>query len=66
MAANSIIKANNPSSPGMPLRKVKYTVQRDMNKGFINILIKSVLQGVKENFLPSKENKKAYRKLRRA
>ena len=65
VAANSIIKTNNPSAPGKPLRKVNYTVQRDMNKGFVNILIKSVLEGVKESFLPSKENKKLYRKARK-
>ncbi len=65
VAANSIIKTSNPSAPDMPLRTVNFTVQRDMNKGFINILIKSVLEGVKESFLPSKENKKLYRKGRR-
>ena len=65
VAANSIIKSNNPSAPDMPLRKVLYTVDRDMNKGFVNILIKSVLEGMKESFVPSKENKKLYRKARK-
>jgi len=32
-----------------------------MNKGFINIIIKSLLGGLKETMLMSKENKKTYR-----
>lgn len=66
VVANSIIKSNNPSAPNLPIRKVDFTVQRDMNKGFVNILIKSVLEGMKESVLPSKANKKLYRKARRA
>jgi hypothetical protein len=37
-------------------------VDRDMNKGGINILLKSALTGLKETIIMSKENKKAYKK----
>ncbi len=64
IAASSVVKANNPSGPNVPLRKVKFKVERDIHKGFVNIIIKSVLAGVKESILPSKENRKLYRKVK--
>jgi uncharacterized protein YaaN involved in tellurite resistance len=36
-----------------------------MNKGFVNIIIKSVLSGLKETMIMSKENKKAYKKAKK-
>jgi hypothetical protein len=36
-----------------------------MNKGFVNILIKSVLNGLKETMIMSKENKKAYKQAKK-
>ena len=56
-AANSIVNASNPSLPGQPPRVVKLKAERDMNKGFVNIILKLVLNGVKETFIMSKENK---------
>ncbi|OYT11987.1 MAG: hypothetical protein B6I18_02205 [Bacteroidetes bacterium 4572_112] len=59
--ANSVINSSNPIKPGLPARKVDFVFHRDMNKGFINLLIKSVLTGTKESVLPSKGNRKKYR-----
>ena len=59
-AANTYLNASNPVSPNLPERVVKFEVERDMRKGFLSMLIKSVLDGVKETFIMSKENKKAY------
>ena len=64
-AANTIMHSNNPANPDLPARKVEYTVVRDMNKGFINLIIKSILSGVKESILPSRENRKHYKELRK-
>ena len=61
IVANSLINSSNPIKPGLPARKVDFVFHRDMNKGFINLLIKSVLTGAKESVLPSKENRKKYR-----
>jgi len=64
-AANTIMLSNNPVHKGAPPRKVKFEVARDMNRGFINILIKSVLSGMKESLLPSKENRKQYKEVKK-
>jgi hypothetical protein len=61
-AANKYLHSSNPISADLPPRIVQFKVNRDMNKGFINILIKSVLNGLKETMKMSKENKKAYKK----
>jgi hypothetical protein len=59
-AANTIVHTSNPgSSNGLP-REVKLRADRDMNKGFVNIVLKSLLNGVKESLLMSKENRAAY------
>jgi len=60
-AANTILDSRNPGSNDLPPRIVKFRAARDMNKGFINIIIKSVLGGLKETMIMSKENKKAYK-----
>jgi hypothetical protein len=60
-AANSVLHASNPNSDKLPPRVVKYHVERDMNKGFINLIIKSVLNGLKETMIMSAENRKAYK-----
>lgn len=60
-AANSYLNASNPPSPGKPPRVVIYHAERDMNKGFFNIILKSVLNGLKETMIMSKENKKTYK-----
>jgi len=65
-AANSYLSENNPPDSGMPAKIVKYKVQRDKHKGFVNIIIKSAIAGVKETMLLSGENKKAYKKKKKA
>jgi len=61
-AANTYLSENNPPDSGSPPKIVKYKVERDMHKGFVNIIIKSALAGLKETMLLSGENKKAYKK----
>ena len=60
-AANTYIDASNPSGADKPPRSVQYSVDRDMNKGFINIIIRTFLSGLKETMIVSKENKKTYK-----
>jgi len=59
--ANTVVPAANPASADKPQRIVKFSVERDMNKAFINLIIKSVLNGLKETLIMSKENKQSYR-----
>ena len=59
-AANTVVASANPTSSGQPPKIVKYQVDRDMNKSFVNITIKSALAGLKETVMMSKENRKAY------
>ena len=63
--ANSYLYLNNPAEPDMPPREVNFHVERDMNKSFINLLIKGLLAGIKESIIPSKENRKLYRQNRK-
>jgi hypothetical protein len=60
-AANTILVSANPASPDLPVREVKFEVIRDPRKGFMNMIIKSILDGLKETFMMSKENKQAYK-----
>jgi hypothetical protein len=60
-AANTVVASSNPGSEDLPPKIVKYSFERDMNKGFINVVLKSALTGIKETVLMSKENKKAYK-----
>lgn len=59
-AANSILNSSNPVSSDLPPRIVKFQIERDMTKGFVNVLIKSMLNGLKETMIMSKENRKTY------
>ncbi len=59
--ANTVVPAANPASADKPQRIVKFSAERDMNKAFINLIIKSVLNGLKETMIMSKENKQNYR-----
>ena len=61
IVANTVMNSSNPIKPGLPARKVDFVFHRDMNKGFMNLFIKSVLTGAKESVLPSKGNRKKYR-----
>ena len=58
--ANTILNTNNPTSENMPPREVKFRAGRDMNKGFVNLIIKSILDGMKETMILSKENRKEF------
>ena len=59
--ANTILDSSNPNRADLPPRVVKFQVDRDMNKGFVNIIMKSMLAGLKETMIMSKENKKSHR-----
>jgi hypothetical protein len=59
--ANTILPAANPASADLPPRIVTFHVQRDLNKSFVNLTIKSLLAGLKESVIMSKENKKTYK-----
>jgi len=64
-AANTILISSNPGSDNLPPRVVQFRAERDMNKGFINVILKSVLSGLKETMIMSKENKKTYREAKK-
>jgi len=65
-AAKNYLNKSNPVSPEKPARLVKFSVERDRNKGFMNLVVKSVVSGLKETILPSKENRKTYQDSKRA
>jgi len=60
-AANTVVASSNPGSADLPPKIVQYNFERDMNKGFINVVLKSALTGIKETVMMSKENKKTYK-----
>lgn len=64
-AANTVVASSNPVSEGLPPKVVNFGIDRDMNKAFVNVLIKSALTGLKETVVMSKENKKAYREAKK-
>jgi len=64
-AANQALHESNPPSDKLPQREVEFKVDRDSRKGFINLLIKSLLNGLKETMFMSKENKKAYKEAKK-
>jgi hypothetical protein len=64
-AANTVVNSSNPGTKNLPPRVVQFRAERDMNKGFINIIIKSVLSGLKETMIMSKENRKTYREAKK-
>ena len=63
--ANTVLPSANPASTDKPQRIVKFSAERDMNKAFVNLIIKSVLNGLKETLIMSKENKQDYREKKR-
>jgi len=65
-AANNYLNKSNPVSPDKPSRLVKFTVERDQNLGFMNLIVKSLVSGLKETILPSKENRKVYQESKKA
>jgi hypothetical protein len=64
-AANAVVASSNPASEVLPPRIVKYHVERDMNKAFINLTLISVLEGLKQTVFMSKENKKQYKQIKK-
>ncbi|MEO8146528.1 MAG: hypothetical protein ABI723_02770 [Bacteroidia bacterium] len=66
LTGNAALNNSNPPSADMPPRIVQFQVERDMNKGFINVLIKSILVGLKETMIMNKENRKAYKEHKKA
>ena len=64
-AANTILPAANPASGTVPPRIVHFTVERDMNKSFINLVLKSLFAGLKETMIMSKENRKENREAKK-
>ena len=63
--ANSVMNSSNPVSATLPPRNVQFHIERDMNKGFLNVIIKSIMNGLKETMIMSKENRKAYKESKR-
>jgi len=64
-AANTVLNSSNPVSSDLPPRVVKFQIERDMTKGFINVLIKSILNGLKETMIMSKENRKTHQEAKK-
>jgi hypothetical protein len=64
-AANTVLNSSNPVSADLPPREVQFNIQRDMTKGFVNVLIKSILNGLKETMIMSKENRKTYQEAKK-
>ena len=60
-AANTYLNAGNPVSEDLPVRVVQFRVERDPRKGYLAMLVKSILTGIKETFIMNKENKQAYK-----
>ena len=65
-AANNYLNSSNPASADKAARVVKFGVERDSNKGFMNLIIKSVVSGLQETMIPSKENRKMNRDTKKA
>ena len=59
-AGNTIVQSANPPSENSLARVVDFHIERDMNKAFLNVIIKSVLEGIKETLIMGKENRKAH------
>jgi hypothetical protein len=64
-AANTVLNKSNPASDKQPPRIVQFSADRDMNKAFVNLMIKSILDGFKETMIMSKENRKTFREAKR-
>jgi len=64
-AANTVLNNSNPSSDKLPPRIVKFSAERDMNKAFVNLMIKSILDGLKETMIMSKGNRRTFREAKR-
>jgi hypothetical protein len=65
-ATNNYLNSSNPASNNKAARVVKFDVDRDMNRGFMNLVVKSVVSGLQETMLPSRENRKMNRETKKA
>lgn len=65
-AANNYLNSSNPASNDKAARLVKFDVERDRNRGFMNLVVKSILSGLHETMIPSKENRKLNRETKKA
>lgn len=65
-AANNYLNSSNPASNDKAARIVKFDVERDRNRGFMNLVVKSILAGLQETMIPSKENRKLNRETKKA
>ncbi len=63
--ANTVLISQNPISETAPERSVHFAAVRDLNKGFVNLIIKSVLNGMKETMIMSKENRREFNELKK-
>lgn len=63
--ANTALISKNPISDTAPERTVRFAAERDMNKGFINLIIKSALNGMKETMIMSKDNRREFNQLKK-
>ncbi len=59
--ANTALSSSNPVDKGMPPKIVKFEAERDMHKGFINLVLKSLFAGLKETMIMTKENRQNYK-----
>ena len=57
---NTITASSNPPSEGKPVKVVKFRAERDMHKGFVNMMIKSAIAGCRETMFMSKGNRLNY------
>jgi hypothetical protein len=64
-AANSVTNSSNPVATNLPPRIVKFQIERDVTKGFVNVVIKSILNGLKETMIMNKENRKEYKETKK-
>ena len=61
-AANTMLSSSNPVDKGMPAKIVNFEAERDMHKGFINLVLKSLFAGLKETLMMTKENRQNYKR----
>jgi len=61
LVTNTYILSSNPIDTNLPAREVHFFAKRDRNKGFIHILVLSLLDGIKETVAPSRENRHRYK-----
>ena len=56
-AANTYVSNSNPVSSDKPAKTVQFDSDRDMHKGFLNIVLKSFFAGIKQTLISSGKEK---------